>query len=383
MTDLVTSPRMPRAVELATTTPLGERCDGSGSIRAPEDLHDDPGRPFGCGRSDPSPKPTWCAMSVTVGIDIGGTKIAGGLVDLEGMVLARARRETPARSSGGIVSAVIDVVHELAAAAKKSGMGEIQAVGLGAAGLVDETRSIVHFAPNVNWDEEPLGAEVSAGCGLPVIVENDANAAAWGEFRFGAGRGAHAMVAVTVGTGIGGGIIHRDRLVRGSFGMAAEFGHIVKVPDGRLCGCGKRGCWEQYASGNALLRAARELASERRADAAVLLGLGDGTPEGVIGQHVTWAAREGDPVALEAFAAVGGWLGTGLADVAALLDPEVFVIGGGVSEAGDLLMVPARAAFESALVARDHRPVAAVVSASLGNDAGLIGAADLARDLSL
>jgi len=321
-------------------------------------------------------------MSVTVGIDIGGTKIAGGLVDLEGAILGRARRETPARSSGGIVSAVLEVIHELVDAATRSGVGEVQAVGVGAAGLVDETRSIVRFAPNVNWNEEPLGAEVSAGCGLPVIVENDANAAAWGEFRHGAARGAHTMVAVTVGTGIGGGIINRDQLVRGSYGMAAEFGHMVKVPDGRLCGCGKRGCWEQYASGNALLRAARELAAERRTDAGYLLGLGDGTPEGVVGRHVTLAAREGDPVALEAFARVGTWLGTGLADIAALLDPDVFVIGGGVSEAGDLLMVPARAAFEAALVARDHRPVASVVSASLGNDAGLIGAADLARDLS-
>jgi glucokinase len=161
--------------------------------------------------------------------------------------------------------------------------------------------------------------------------------------------------------------------------MAAEFGHIVKVPDGRLCGCGKRGCWEQYASGNALLREARELAAERRTEAEVLLSLGDGTPEGVKGKHVTEAARAGDPVALEAFETVGRWLGTGLADVASLLDPAMFVIGGGVSEAGDLLLAPTRAAFENSLVARQHRPLAAVVPAQLGNDAGLVGAADLAR----
>jgi glucokinase len=254
------------------------------------------------------------------------------------------------------------------------------AVGLGAAGLVDETRQIVRFAPNLDWVEEPLGPAVAAGCGLPVVVENDANAAAWGEFRFGAGRGTHDLVAVTVGTGIGGGIVHRDRLVRGSYGMAAEFGHLVRVQDGRLCGCGKRGCWEQYASGNALLRKARELAAERRGEAHLLLGLGDGTPEGVTGQHVTEAAREGDPVALEAFRRIGTWLGTGLADVAALLDPAVFVIGGGVSEAGELLLMPARAAFAGALVAGDHRPHAQIVAAVLGNDAGMIGAADLARE---
>jgi len=321
-------------------------------------------------------------MTVTIGVDIGGTKIAGGLVDLDGMVLARARRDTPARSSDGIVVAIIEVVGDLIVAAREAGLTAPAAVGLGAAGLVDETRSIVRFAPNVDWLEEPLGPQVAAGCGLPVVVENDANAAAWGEFRYGAGRGAHTAVCVTVGTGIGGGIIDQDRLVRGSYGMAGEFGHVVRVPEGRLCGCGKRGCWEQYASGNALLRVARELAAERRSEAGILLALGDGTPEGVTGQQVTVAAREGDPVALDAFALIGDNLGSGLADVAALLDPEVFVIGGGVSEAGDLLLIPARAAFEANLVARDHRPIARVVSAELGNDAGLVGAADLARDLT-
>jgi len=322
-------------------------------------------------------------MTLTIGVDIGGTKIAGGLVDLGGTVLLRARRETPARSSDGIVTAIVGVVADLVDAARAGGLGPVDSVGLGAAGLVDETRSIVRFAPNVDWKEEPLGPQVSAASGLPVVVENDANAAAWGEFRFGAGRDAHTLVAVTVGTGIGGGIIHRDQLVRGSFGMAAEFGHVVRMPEGRLCGCGRRGCWEQYASGNALLREARELAAERRSEAGILLALGDGTPEGVTGQHVTTAARDGDPVALEAFHRIGTNLGTGLADVAALLDPEVFVIGGGVSEAGELLLGPARQAFENSLLARDHRPVARVVPAELGNDAGLVGAADLARDLTV
>ena len=319
-------------------------------------------------------------MSVTIGIDIGGTKIAGGLVDPEGTILGRARRDTPARSKEAIVETIVAVISDLVDTAAALGTGSVEGVGLGAAGLVDETRQIVRFAPNLDWVEEPLGPAVSAGCGLPVIVENDANAAAWGEFRFGAGRGSHDLVAVTVGTGIGGGIVHDDRLVRGSYGMAAEFGHLVRVQDGRLCGCGKRGCWEQYASGNALLRKARDLAADRRGEAHVLLSLGDGTPEGVTGQHVTQAAREGDPVALEAFKRIGTWLGTGLADVAALLDPAVFVIGGGVSEAGELLLTPARAAFTSALVAGDHRPHAQIVAAVLGNDAGMIGAADLARN---
>jgi glucokinase len=318
-------------------------------------------------------------MSVTIGVDIGGTKIAGGLVDAAGAILARSRHETPARSSDGIVSTIVAVVGDLVADAERRGIGPVEGVGLGAAGLVEETRRIVRFAPNLAWKEEPLGPAVEAGCGVPTVVENDANAAAWGEFRFGAGREATDLVMVTVGTGIGGGIVLRDHLVRGAYGMAGEFGHLVRVQDGRLCGCGKRGCWEQYASGNALLRKARELAADRRTEAALLLSLGDGTPEGVTGPHVTEAAHQGDPVALEAFRRIGTWLGTGLADIAALLDPGTFVIGGGVSDAGELLLGPARSAFESSLVAGEHRPRAHIVVARLGNDAGLIGAADLAR----
>ena len=320
-------------------------------------------------------------MSVTIGVDIGGTKIAGGLVNERGEILFRSRHETPARSSEGIVETIVEVVDELVAIADREGLGRPEGIGLGAAGYVDATRQIVLAAPNLAWIEEPLGPTVAARCGLPTVVENDANAAAWGEFRFGAARDVRDLVAVTVGTGIGGGLVLRDRLVRGAHGMAAEFGHYVRVQAGRLCGCGKRGCWEQYASGNALLRKARDLAAERRAEASLLLSLGDGTPEGVTGPHVTNAARAGDPVALEAFKRIGTWLGTGLADLAALLDPTMFVIGGGVSEAGDLLLEPARAAFAGALVAAPHRPLTPIVIAELGNDAGLIGAADLARDL--
>ena len=221
-------------------------------------------------------------MSVTIGVDIGGTKIAGGIVGADGAILARSRKETE-RDPRQVVATIVDVVQDLVEVAGREGLGDVEAVGLGAPGFVDETRRVVRFAPNIDWAEEPLADAVSGATGLPAIVENDANAAAWGEFRFGAGRDAHDLVAVTVGTGIGGGIVLGDRLVRGAYGMAAEFGHLVRVPDGRLCGCGKRGCWEQYASGNALLRKARELAAERRNEAHTLLSLGDGTPEGIDG----------------------------------------------------------------------------------------------------
>jgi glucokinase len=181
-----------------------------------------------------------------------------------------------------------------------------------------------------------------------------------------------------VGTGIGGGIVLGGALYRGSFGIGAEFGHVRVVPGGRRCGCGNRGCWEQYCSGRALVREARELAVVDPPYSRRLRELGDGV-DGIEGKHVTTAAEEGDPAALECFAEVGSWLGQGLADLAAVLDPGTFVIGGGVSEAGELLVGPAREAFAERLTGRGHRPVAEVLVAELGANAGLIGAADLSR----
>jgi glucokinase len=184
---------------------------------------------------------------------------------------------------------------------------------------------------------------------------------------------------VAVGTGIGASIIIGGELYRGRWGMAGEPGHVRVVPDGRLCGCGNRGCWEQYSSGNALVAEAREFARRTPEGAMRLLQLGGGRPEGISGPEITQAATEGDPAALRCFQTVGGWLGQGLADLAAILDPACFVIGGGVSEAGDLLLDPARAAFERALTGRGHRPYAEIKVAQLGQDAGIVGAADLAR----
>ena len=313
-------------------------------------------------------------MTLTIGVDIGGTKVAGGVVDEDGTILEQTRAHTPARDAGATTDAIVSVIETL-----RQGR-DVEAVGLGIAGFVDATRSTVYFAPNLlGWRDGPLRAEVENRVGLPVVVENDANAAAWGEARFGAGRSARHLACVTIGTGVGGGIIADRMLFRGGFGVGGEFGHIQMVEDGRQCGCGQRGCWEQYASGGALVREARARAGEARQDAEVLLGLGDGTPEGISGRDVSEAARLGDPVAMQAFQALGHWVGQGLADLAAVLDPECFVLGGGVSEAGDLLLEPAAAAFEELLTGRGRRPTARVVLAELGNDAGLVGAADLAR----
>ena len=312
-------------------------------------------------------------MGLTIGIDLGGTKIAGGVVDEEGIIIAHTRRATPVRDAAGTEAVIADIVGELVAE------HPAHAVGIGAAGFIDQTRSRVMFAPNLGWADEPLRAEVERLTGLPTVVENDANAAAWGEYRFGAGQGVRHLVAVTVGTGIGGGIVVDGRILRGASGAAAEIGHMQMVPHGLVCGCGLSGCWEQYASGNALVREARHLAGQRRPEASALLELGDGTPEGVQGSHITAAARVGDPVAIAAFDKVGSWLGRGIADLSAVLDPGRFVIGGGVSEAGDFLLAPTIASFLDHLTAREHRPIPEVVLATIGNAAGLIGAADLAR----
>jgi glucokinase len=314
-------------------------------------------------------------VTLTIGVDIGGTKVAGGVVDPDGRILAQHRVSTPARDAGATTDAIVSVIEAL-----RAGHDDVEAVGLGIAGFVDANRSIVYFAPNLlGWRDGPLRLEIEKRVGLPTVVENDANAAAWGEARFGAGREERFIVCVTLGTGVGGGIIADRQLYRGGFGASAEIGHIQMVEGGRPCGCGQRGCWEQYASGGALVREARERAAESRADAELLLGLGDGTPQGIAGEHVTAAAKLGDPVAVAAFNDLGHWVAQGLADLAAVLDPECFVLGGGVSEAGEVLLTPTVAAFEQLLTGTGRRPLAQVVLAQLGNDAGLVGAADLAR----
>jgi glucokinase len=251
--------------------------------------------------------------------------------------------------------------------------------GGAAAGFVDALRSTVLFAPNLAWRETPLRAALEQRLGLPTVVENDANAAAWGEARFGAGHGEDHVVVLTVGTGIGGGIVLDGHLLRGRFGVAAEIGHLNVVPDGRRCGCGLEGCWEQYASGRALVQEAQEQASASPAIAKEMLALAGGRPENITGPMVTKAAQAGDVAALGCFDELGKWLGRGIAQLAAILDPAIFVIGGGVSSAGDLLRQPAMQAYHKHLTGRGHRPTAEVRMAELGPAAGMVGAADLAR----
>ena len=236
------------------------------------------------------------------------------------------------------------------------------------------------FAPHLAWRNEPLRDDVAAALGdLPVIVENDANAAAWAEWRFGAAQGESRLVCVTLGPGIGGAIVLDGVVQRGRWGMAGEFGHMVVVPDGRRCECGNRGCLEQYASGNVLGREARELAEAGSPVTVPLVERAGGDISQLVGPLITEAAMDGDPVAIELFDEVGRWLGIGLANLAAALDPGTFVIGGGVSDAGELLLGPARESFRRTLTGRGFRPEARIVKAALGPESGMVGAADLAR----
>ena len=313
---------------------------------------------------------------LTLGIDIGGTKVAGGVVDAQGVIRTRARRDTPGRSKSPRVveDTIVSLVDEL-----RRVHPTVAAVGIGAAGFVAADRATVLFAPHLSWRDEPLRDSLRDRIGLPLVVDNDANASTWAEYRFGAGRDEANFVMVNLGTGIGGGIVIDGRVIRGRFGLAGEFGHMQVVPDGLRCECGNRGCWEQYASGNALVREARALVA---AGSPVVSEAFTQAPEGadtLTGPSITEAARRGDRLAIELIGDIGRWLGIGLANLAAALDPGLFVIGGGVSAAGELLLEPAREVFRRSLTGRGYRPEARIVPAALGNEAGLVGAADLAR----
>jgi glucokinase len=309
---------------------------------------------------------------LAIGIDVGGTKIAAGVVNDAGAIVGEAWRETPATSRPEIVTAIVNVVNELRASY------DVGAVGVGAAGLIDAGRSTIRFSPNLVWREEPLRTEIEERTSLPAVIENDANSAAWAEFQFGAGHGVRDMIMLTIGTGLGGGLVLDGELYRGAFGAGGEVGHVRVVPAGHLCGCGNRGCWEQYVSGNALNREAQVFARSNPRQADRLRQLAGGNIELIEGQMVSEAAAEGDVAARSLLGDLGRWLGEGIATLANVLDPAVVVVGGGVAEAGDLLLLPARTAFEHQLTAREHRPSLEIRRASLGNKAGIIGAADLA-----
>jgi glucokinase len=312
-------------------------------------------------------------MTLACGIDVGGTKIAGGVVDDTGTIIEELRVESPATDEDAIEQAIETLVTELRT------RHDIAAVGVGVAGYIDRARSVVMFAANMAVRHLDLKADLQRRLDLPVFIENDANAAAWGEFQFGAGHDVEELLLVTVGTGIGGGVVLDGELYRGAFGVGAEIGHLRVVPDGLQCGCGNRGCFEMYASGKALVRRARTAASADPQAAADLLARAGGDPARVSGPLITAAAREGDALALAQLAELGRWLGEGIASITAVLDPALVVIGGGVSAADDLLLEPIRQGFAAQRPGHGRRPMLEIRKAELGNRAGLIGAADLTR----
>lgn len=311
------------------------------------------------------------AGELAVGLDVGGTKTAAARVAPDGSIVARATLPTPADD----MAATLDTILEAARAVLSP---DVRAVGIAAAGLVESATGILRFAPNLAWRDAPLVEHLGGALGLPVVADNDNTAAAWGESRFGAGRGYRHMMLVGVGTGIGGGIVADGVLFRGANGFAADIGHIIVEPDGPLCGCGNRGCWEQVASGQAVTRAGRK--AVRDGEQTLLRERVRGDPERVTGPMVTKAAQDGDAVSIAIIAEVGRRLGEGIGGLVNVLDPEVVVVGGGVANAGELLLTPAREAFRRTVEAVDHRPDVPLVNAQLGNDAGVVGAATLALE---
>jgi glucokinase len=312
---------------------------------------------------------------LTIGIDVGGTSVRAGVVDGDGAVLDTTRSPTPSGEEP-LEEAIAAAVAEL------SERHRISAVGLAVAGFVTSDRRSVRFAPHLAWRQAPVADRMSARLGMPVVLEHDANAAALGEHRFGAARGAKVAALVAIGTGIGGALLLDGHVFRGAHGVAPELGHLRVVPGGRPCPCGKSGCWERYCSGTALSTTAVELLAKHPGASTVLAREAAGDARAVTGRRVAGAARDGDPLALRAMADLARWLGDGLALVADVYDPEVVVVGGGVSESAPLFLDDARERYASVVTGAGHRPLARIRTAQLGDDAGIVGVATMARDLA-
>jgi glucokinase len=311
-------------------------------------------------------------MRRAIGLDIGGTKIAGGVVDETGGLLAEITERTPEESDADAVAPILlDIVERL-----RAKHGDVAAVGVGAAGIVAWPEGRMIWAPNNAYQDWPVREQLEAATGLPAVVDNDANVATLAEARLGARR-YRELVLVTVGTGIGGGLVLGGQIYRGPTGRGAELGHIVLNPDGPECGCGNHGCFEAYASGTALTRMGREAADDDPAGLIARLGAEQGE---VTGQTVTAAAGQGDAVARGLFERLGRWLGVGIASLANIFELEAVVVGGGLVETGDLMLEPARRAAREFAYAPRARVTVPILPATFGSDAGMVGAALLALE---
>jgi glucokinase len=312
----------------------------------------------------------------TIGIDVGGTKIAAGVVDEAGTIVARTQVPTAADEPAAIVATILAAAREL-----KDAHPDVASVGVGAAALVDVEAGVILGGPNLAYRDVPLGATLASELGLPAIVDNDANVAALGEAVHGGGRGAGDQVMVTVGTGIGGGIVIGRHIYRGHYGVGGELGHMVIDHEGPVCACGNRGCWEALASGRAIGRLARQRVEG--GSGASLLAMAGGDLGAITGELVGEAAVGGDPFARDVLADIGHFLGIGFANIVNIFDPEVIVVGGGAAAGtGELLLAPARESMTAHIIGLAWRKPVRVVGATLGNDAGVVGAAVLARELA-
>jgi glucokinase len=308
------------------------------------------------------------ARRVAIGIDVGGTTTKAGAVTPEGEIVARADRPSDRTAA---TKGAIAIVEELLERVQDA---DVVAVGIGAAGFISGQR--VTFSPNLVFDDPNLGAALETRTGLPIVVDNDANAAAWGERAFGAARGFDHVAMVTVGTGIGSGFIVDGKLLRGSTGAGAEVGHTVVDPSGPVCGCGLKGCVEQFASGMAIARWARGAVTEEPSTSILSFA---GSLEEITAEHVARAAREYDETARSVLRRAGRALGVGLSNIANLFDPDVIVLAGSVTRAGEPFLGPARDELARMTEAQRRRPMRLDLS-MLEGDAGILGAAALALD---
>ena len=314
------------------------------------------------------------SSALTIGIDIGGTKVLGGVVDSTGKIIDSARRPTPLAGGKELVATIIDLVKEF------QGKHEIAGIGISVAALISKDQGTIVGAPNIaNLSQLNFVSEIKKVFNLPVIAENDANAAMWAEFKFGNAKGFNPVIFFIIGTGMGGGLVIDGKLFRGAHGIGAEFGHMIVQPQGIKCGCGTQGCIEQYASGSALMRYAKEGIEADPQKGKRLLELAGGNLSELTGSILTTAAKNGDELAIAAFNKQANWLGSACASYALLLDPQAIVVGGGVVDAGELFLEPVRKAMHSYMPFGKSHPEPKIIAAKFGNDAGLIGAADLVR----
>ena len=306
-----------------------------------------------------------------IGIDIGGTKISAGVVDSSGNLINSSKCSTPAEGGKDLISSVVNLVKELN---KKY---EIKGIGISIAALISSDYGTIVGAPNIaNLSKLNFANEIKEEFKLPIIIENDANAAMWAEFKFGSAKGLNPVMFFIIGTGVGGGLVIDGKLFKGANGIGAEFGHMCVVPNGLLCGCGAKGCIEQYASGGALIRYANEALLANPDKSEEVLSFGEGK---LSGTALTKAAKAGNELALAAFSKQADWLGLACASYSLIIDPQAIIIGGGVVDAGELFLAPVRAAMRKYMPFAESHVPPKIIAAKFGNDAGLIGAADLVR----